>query len=245
MQITDPMSPANRSLLFFVIASCVFHLSTGGADSSPVEDHLVPVHAFFVDTKGPGSEYRNLWQQKLLLTSGDVARYVYLPAPGNTEQVVSIHQRTNSGHGDYWVTVTEPSGALWECIPSGDEKFTGRVPVDPKSISVQRCDAPLPESTALVIHKAWLAMLLQTRDQRSEALSLDGSTEIFSVKGPDGKELQGQVPVGPKKNTAALLDVGNLLADYCKTPEPQRAKVAREIERAASALLSRVSTKQE
>jgi hypothetical protein len=239
MQITDRKSRPSRALLLFVIAGCVFHLSTDRAGAA--EDHLVPVHAFFADTKGSGSEYRKLWQEKLLLTPGDVARYVYLPAPRNTEQVVSIYQRPNSGQGVYWVTVTEPSGSLWECIPSGDEKFTGRVPVDPRSISVRRCDAPLPESTALVVHRVWLAMLLQTRGQRAEALSLDGSTEIFSVKGPHGKELQGQIPVGPKKNALALLDIGNLLAQYCKTPEPQRPKIAGEIERAASDLLGRVT----
>jgi hypothetical protein len=229
--------------LLLAVLFCSVASSTIKADTPP-DDHLVPVRAFFAEAQGVGGAYRKLWQEKLLVTPGELARYVYLPAPGNTEQAVSVYQRTTgtpSSPARYWVTVTEASGALWDCIPSGSEKMTGRKVVDPNSISIQRCDAQLPESTALAVHKVWLKVLLDVQQQSSDAMSLDGSTEIFSATNQDGKELQGQIPVEPKQNMTALLDLANLLADYCHVESTKQPEAAAKIEKGASDLLGRVS----
>jgi hypothetical protein len=223
---------------------CSTAWSTLYADA-PDDDHLVPVRAFFQETKGIGGAYRKLWQEKLLVTSGDVARYVSLPAYVDPERVVSVYKaRGKKSLGlRYWVTVTEPSRALWECVASGDEKLTGRIPIDPASVSVQRCDAPLPESTAMTIRKLWLKMLRDVRGQSSDAMSLDGSTEIFSATSQDGTALQGQIPIEPKEHTAALLDLANQLADYCHAESAKRPEQSRKIEAESLMLLNQISNR--
>jgi hypothetical protein len=119
--------------------------------------------------------------------------------------------------------------------------MTGRKIVDPNSILIKRCDAPLPESAALAVHEVWMKMLLEFREQSSEAMSLDGSTEIFSARDEHGKELQAQIPVEPKANAVALLDLANLLADYCHTDSANRPQMSAKIEKEATSLLSRIS----
>ena len=213
--------------------------------AGPARDHLIPLAEYDIRRAGPGAEYRKLYEKKLFLTPGDIARYVHAPGFSEPEAVVSVYRRSDRESGasaGYWVTTTQASGSLWACVRTGDEKVTGRKPVDARTIRVQSWDAPLPETTGVAIQKLWLTMLQQIRaNPDPDLIGIDSSTEIFSAKAADGRELQGQVPVGPKKNTVALLDIGNLLARYSKIPERQRPKIAREIERAAFDLLGRVT----
>lgn len=197
--------------------------------------------------KGPGAQYRRLLQQKLFVTPGDVARYVYLPPEtGSKEAVVSLYRRNGKQgreSGGYWLTTTQPSARLWSCIPTGDEKFTGTKPVDTRTISVQRCDAPLPASAAIAVRRVWLAMLAQRKPVPTAPSSIGSSTEIFSAVDLSGRLLQGQIPSGAKKNTSALFDLANSLAEYCDLPVSRRPEMARRIEKAATKLLTQVQSK--
>jgi hypothetical protein len=58
------------------------------------------------------------------------------------------------------VTVTQASQRLWNCVERGAQ---GQL--DPNTITVERCDAPVADSTALALQKIWLMMLSQSRPQ--------------------------------------------------------------------------------
>ncbi len=183
-----------------------------------------------------GDAYQKLWRQKLLVTPGEIARTVHLQGNVGVESAMSVYRKPRSNGSDYWVTATQASTPLWACV-APDAKPR----VDPNSIKIVRLDAPLPESTASVVHKVWVAMLLQARKPpKSNVITLDSSTEIFSAVGPNGKLLRGQLQGFGKGNTEALNRLATSLLGYCDTPESQRADAAQRIEKDAEKLLRRL-----
>ena len=93
------------------------------------------------------SELGRLLKKKLYMTGDDVARYVFLTNGNDGDRSVAVYRavgKAGSLQGSYWVTSTEASTALDRCIPyEGQEEPS----VDPKSVLVQRYDAPIPAST--------------------------------------------------------------------------------------------------
>ena len=203
--------------------------------SSLAKDYLVPVEK----AVGSRAAYERLVEQKLLVTPGDVARFVGLPGTVGVETTVSLYRapgKKDSLAGNYWITATQASEQLWNCIAPDAEKK-----IDPKTIRVVRCDAPIAESTALAARNVWLAMLSRSRSRRNvNEIVVDSSREIFSATNSRGRMLQGESSTGPKENTKALLNIALSLLEYCGTPVDQRATVGRNIEKAASNLLARV-----
>jgi hypothetical protein len=190
-------------------------------------DHLVPIKEQF----GSSARYDRLWRQKLLVTSGEVARFVGLPGTSGVETAVSVYRfadRKESLPGNYWVTATQASQRLWDSIDQA------KVKTKAKRISIVRCDAPLTESTALSIHRLWVSMLAQSRPQtnRNEII-LDSSREIFSATDDHNRVLMAQVLSAPGRNTKKLIDIALSLLEYCGVPVEQRALVARKIEKQA------------
>src|SRR5439155_8709440 len=171
------------------------------------DDHLLPIEEYGLAKGHPVSAYRALWQKKLLVTPGNVARFAHIPGFATPETVVCVNQRTgksNGSVGGYWVTRTEASSSLWNCIETGDEKFTKRRITDCRSVRVRRCDAPLPDSTAVIVRKLWLTML---RDARSLSLapgerviSVDSPSEILSAMSPKEKLLEAEAPTFKARN---------------------------------------------
>lgn len=202
------------------------------------DDHLVPVSDFFLDKGSPGAMYRKLWQEKLFITPANVARYVYLPADASVEVAVAVWNETGPSNGNYFVTTTQPSKQLWQCIDTGAQEMVGRKPLNKDSISVIRHEARLPNSTARAIKRVWVAMLLQVRPIPSEPKALDSSTEIFSAPGPHGETLEGQIPTGATHKTIALFNIANMLADYCDSSDDERPTKAAKIEKACLELLN-------
>ena len=205
--------------------------------ATAANDHLIPV----VQYRGLAPLYRKLWKQKLLVTPGEVARYVQLPGSAGREVAVSVYKQRNRKHGlrgDYWATATQPLQKLSDCIPAaGVEK-----PIDPKTVEVRRWEAPLPESTGLAIHRVWLAMLSRVGPEpEPDTISVDSSTEIFFATDENGRVLEAQTPVSPKEDTLALVKIGNLLIDYCSASASERPKLAQNIETEAHNLLNRLS----
>lgn len=213
-----------------VLAVCV-GISLECRASPPDEDHLVPLKEAY----GSSAVYHQVWQRQLLVTPGDVARFVSLPGTSDVETSVSIYRKpgkNNSLPGDYWVAVTQASESLWRAVESK---------IDPTTIRVQRCDAPIPESTAVAVQKAWMAMLTQTRPRQTSGISVDSSQEIFSAAKPDGAILEGESSSVPKQNTKALIDIALSFMEYCDAPVAKRAKIMSNIERTTSNLLARVA----
>src|SRR2546429_9559832 len=86
----------------------------GGAGSS-VADHLVPVEEAN-NTQSPESAYRKLWEQKLLVTPGEIARAVHLPGNVGVETAVSVYREESTKKPSYRVTATQASRPLWDCV---------------------------------------------------------------------------------------------------------------------------------
>jgi hypothetical protein len=178
------------------------------------------------------ADYVALYEKELFVTPGKMARFVQLPGPINQPEISVALDKRSKGSG-YILTATKPTKILAELVPR--EKNV-RLPA--LLVPVVRKDAPIPKSTALAVHKLWLTML--RRRVPPKFVIGEGTTEIFSAVGPDGKRLHAALPPGAGKTTLELAKIGFLLFDYCYDPVSERAKKAREIEKKVSSLQRRV-----
>jgi hypothetical protein len=223
------------TLRSLAIAAALFVFGLSGAYAATSnDDHLLPVEEHGLARDHPSAIYRKLWQRKLLVTPGNVARFAHIPGSNQTEVVVCIN-RSNRVGGAYSITVTEASSSLWGCIRTADEKVT-----DPRSVHIRRCDAPFPDSTAVVIRNLWLAMLKQARPLSERIIAVDSTSEIFSAMNAEGKVLEAEAPPFESKNIDELERIGLLLLDYCDVRLDKRPELSREIEKRAARLLARV-----
>jgi hypothetical protein len=107
--------------------------------------------------------------------------------------------------------------------------------VDPGKITVQRCDAELPENVALSIHRIWLQMLSDVRQERRApgTVYLHGTTEIFTAVDANGQRQTGRRPHEVRKhgNVENFVRVAFLLVKYCDPPPDGRDKVLVDIRR--------------
>lgn len=187
-----------------------------------------------------GADYKKLYQNKLFVTAGDVARFLYLPASISTERTAAVYRapgKVNSLAGGYWVTATEASAQLGPCIPLQGQKER---PVNPDSITVRRNDAPLPASTAEAIHKLWLAMLGRSRARPGKTIRLDSTVLIFSATDPKGVLLRAEADE-VKDDTRDIWIIGESLIEYCRLPKSRRDQFARKLEKDCSRLLKRMT----
>jgi hypothetical protein len=199
-------------------------------EGQPRGDYLMTIDPEYGISLG----YRKIYECKLFVTRGTFARYLFLPGGRGTERSAAIHRatrETNGFPGGYWVTSTIASDRLWDCVP-GTERPIGAV----GAIRVSRADAPLPESTALAVRKAWLACIATARTPPENELRGDSSSQIFSVTQPSGAVLRAETHDFGQKNVR-LLKLGEKLIGYCSVPAPLRVAAAREIEEEAMALL--------
>lgn len=206
--------------------------------SQSTDDHLVPASEYFDPTDKGQTAYWKLLEQKLFVTPADIARFVQFPGATGAETAMAVYQASGKSSG-YRVTITQPSSSLWETVPQPGEQRNAKQ----RPITVERCDAPLPDSAARPIHEVWLTMLRQAKSEpKSESISVDNTIEIFTAVAPDGKTLRGQSPRELVKagNVSALVDLVNSLIHYCDVPESERADMAKQIERDASTLLKRL-----
>jgi hypothetical protein len=204
--------------------------------ASSQDDHLVPM----AKAAESSARYQQLWRQKLLVTSGEVARFVGLPGNSGLETAVSVYRasgKKGSLPGNYWVTATQASQRLWNCVVPGAK---GRI--DANMIRIVRCDAPITESTAIAVHKSWLAMLSHARPQtNSNEILVDSSREIFSAVDDRNRVLEAQLPGAPGKSTMMLINMALSLLEYCGAHSDQRASIAGNIEKQAGILVRRVA----
>jgi hypothetical protein len=189
-----------------------------------------------------GVEPTALYERKLFVTKDDVARYVFLTnANYDGDRSVAVYRarrKEGSFPGDYWVTSTEVSTSLLDCIPTTAEKSP---PVDPRSLVVRRADAPLPKSTAQAVHKLWLAMLKGSPvDEKAIPLA---PTAVISATTAGGVRLKAvTVSVGDNPRfCVALMRFGQSLINYPQLPESKRLEAAREIEKESYRLLKGIT----
>jgi hypothetical protein len=207
------------------------------ASGYAAEDHLVPLEP----ESGLLLKYERLWKKKLLVTPADVARFVFLPGTVQNEGAVSVytdHRRHASG-ANYRLTVTQSNVRLWDCL----SQFGEPPSQDLRSVKIERCDLPLPDSTATALHRVWLTMLTQARPEpKSDAITLDSSSEIYSAVDDNGRILWAKGPSEMKEGMKIydLFAITNQLIDYCNVPESRRASAAADIQKSAERLLAKL-----
>ena len=166
-------------------------------------------------------------ENKLFLTAGDVARYVFLTNRQNDgDRSAAIYRSTREKRSvpeEYWITATVASDSI------GD--------ADSDNITVRRYDAPLPRSTAKAVRQLWLAVLNRTREGNVVICSPTG---IFSTTTANGGYLEA-VTVSLDGNCWELIQLGESLISYAQMPEAKRAVAARKLEKESHRLLSSVT----
>jgi len=184
-----------------------------------------------------GEDATTLYERKLFLTKDDIARYVFLTnANDDGDRAVAVYRapgKEGSLPGGYWVTATAVSTSLIAYLSAVSEK---RPSVDPHSLKVRRADAPIPASTAQIVHELWLTMLDRSRvDERAVPCA---PTAIISATTVHGLRLKAvTVSLGENSPCLALMRLGMSLTNYPDLPAPQRARAAREIERESDRML--------
>jgi hypothetical protein len=202
------------------------------------DDHLEPFVKF--------TEYEKLIQTWLFVTRGELARFFQQPEFDNRpETAISIYRdlrKLNGLPGGYWITSTQPDVSLQKCLHG----YGSKRPINPATIRIHRHDAPLPESTGVVIHRLWLTMLQQAKPVANPEryIRLDSSTEVFIVTNPNGKVLTATDPtpeVPQNAKTLELVRIAFHLLDYPEVKPAARLALAQRIESQATTLLERAS----
>lgn len=213
-------------------------IASGTMRGASSDDHLEPFARF--------TEYEKLVEKWLFVTPGEAARFFQEPEFDNRpETTFSIYRdlRKPKGlPGGYWITSTRPDVSLQKCLHGFDNKH----PINPVTIKIHRYDAPLPESTGVLIHRLWLTILQQAKPAANPEryILLDSSTEVFIVTDPSGKVMTATGPtpdVGSNAKARALVRIAFHLLDYPELKPADRPAFARRIENEAAALLKRVS----
>lgn len=181
-------------------------------------------------------ESTSSYERKLFVTPDEVARYVFLTNrydDGDRSAAV-YHARRKKGSlpGDYWLTATVATDSV-----RGAQR----------NVPVRRYDAPLPATTANVLHDLWLSVLEQSRtDEEAIPIAPTGILYVTTVGGARLKAVTvaGETVLQDENSLCeALINVGESLIKYAKLPASQRVAAARDIEEAGQRLLKRVRTK--
>jgi hypothetical protein len=184
------------------------------------------------------SEDGRLIRKKLFVTRDEVARYVFLTNGRDGDRSVALYRvarKPDSLLGNYWITTTEASTSLLRCIPyEGQEEPSVKL----QDVVVHRYNAPLPASTAQVVHQLWLAML--ERSQPEDEISIS-PTGVFSATNASGTRLRAATSwLGDNSVSLAMMRLGESLINYPQVSTAKRAKLADQIEKESKRLLGRL-----
>jgi len=178
--------------------------------------------------------YRRLYEKKLFVSKGDMARYLFLPGLFGTEKSVAISCSASQNHGGqnlYAVTSTVASERLWNALQEAYRKKTKI-----RAITIVRRTAPLPESTAKAIRRLWGAAIDSAIRPPSDDYRLDSSIQIFSTIDSNGKMTRAET-YGSGVRNRMLIDLGERLITYCSLPVSIREQEALKIEARAKSLV--------
>jgi hypothetical protein len=201
----------------------------------PGADHLVPIQP---DTS---PSYRKLLMSKLAVTPFNCGRAILFP-PFQAEGVTSVYWISENGKRTYYVTSVDAAENLWQRTDAG------RYPEKAESVKIRRCDASIPEKTALLVREVWRGMLTGPQEPKPIQASpntaeVDATTAEFWLEMDNKTSLSGELLFSlsyPGKKTKPLIDVANALYDYCKAAPEKRAQIADKIDQAATALLAQL-----
>jgi hypothetical protein len=177
--------------------------------------------------------YYKILDRKLLKTRADLGRITFRPS-FEGEFAVSVYLRDTHIPR---ITLTEATKSVWSSLTP---KQQGYIPAPglkqvrdtSNQIPIKRIDIDIDRELALAIQKTWQAMLAHNPVADPDAerhISVDGYSAEFSVRMPDGKMIIRETsnPHGPPATD--FVQVGLLLANYCRAPQNERAKRRKEL----------------
>ena len=180
--------------------------------------------------------YYKILDRKLLKTPQDFGRMTFRPS-FEGELAVSVYALKAHSPDVFRVTLTEAGKNIWYCLTPKQQGI--KAPPDygnkydiSNQVSVKRIDVDIDRELALAIQKTWQAMLARDPLPDPDAeryISVDGYSAEFAVRMSNGKMIVRETsnPHGPP--AAEFVQVGLLLADYCRAPEKERAYRRKEL----------------
>ena len=215
----------------FVAAVVLAHTSTT-AQAKPVpqflSEPLVPAKR---------ETYYKILDRKLLKSPAELGRMTFRPS-FEGEVAVSVYARSShTPDAGFRVTLTEVSKSIWYSLTPKQQGINappdyGNKHDTSSQVPVKRIDVNIDRELALAIQKTWQAMLARNPLPDSDAeryISVDGYSAEFSVRMPDGQTIirEASNPHGPPATD--FVQIGLLLADYCRAPEKERPKRRNEL----------------
>ena len=217
-------------LLSIAATILLFAVLVKPAHGSGSDDYLLLIEKD-EEAREPGLTYRRIYEQKLFVTPGDVARYFFSPAFRQPEMAASVYRdpaKAGGLRGGYWITATKASHRIFGAA-------YGTAAYDPRTIGVTRRDAPLPEPIARRVNHVWLEMLSQARPRTRLQLEVDSDIIIFSASTPTGRNLRA-CPYGSERKSERMISLGDQLVEYAAAPVAERPARAKAIEQDLSKL---------
>jgi hypothetical protein len=214
----------------FVTAALTFASPTARAKEVPqfLSEPLIPAKR---------ETYYKILDRKLLTTPGDFGRMIFRPA-FEPEFAVSVYAPKAHATDVFRVTLTEATKSVWSSLTP---KQQGYIPApgtkhnehDTSSeIRVKRIDVDIDRELALAIQKTWQAMLARDPlpDSASERfIGVDSSSAEFAVRMPNHKLIVRETSTAHGPPAADFVQIGLLLADYCRAPEKERSYRRKEL----------------
>jgi hypothetical protein len=221
--------------IYIFVFMCVLVLSAvciKGRTGSETDDHLIPFKPSIYD------ELRPTLYRKLCVTPANHGRMIELPAgPDRAEWAVSIFCEEGSHASDACqVTLTRAMANLDYIMQQRRDNAPLKAV---NEVKVVRKDAPLQKRTAEAVRAAWLRFLRTSKpspNRPNDPIILHGTKTEFWLLFSGGKAIKAETPDKPGSSVVTLVKVGRALAEYCETPEGQRAELQSKIERDARGL---------
>ena|GEM_PF-4422096 len=177
--------------------------------------------------------YYRILDRKLLQTPQDLGRMTMRPS-FEGELAVSVYACSPDA---FRVTVTEAAKNVWYSLTPKQQGINAPPDYGNKrdtsgQIPVKRIDLDIDRELALAIQKTWQAMLARDPLPDPDAeryISVDGYSAEFAVRMPNGRLIVRETtnPHGPP--ATLFVQVGMLLADYCRAPQKERAFRRKEL----------------
>jgi hypothetical protein len=196
-------------------------------------------HLLVFDHNGFDTDLRPIFDEKLLLTPANYGRMIRMHGgPDVGDSAVSVYCETKGAPDTPCrVSLTKAEGNLDYIMAqhrAEDDPFK-----EVRRVKVVLKEAQIPRSTAVAFRDC-LRKLLPVEGDRRSALPEGSDYERveFWLLESDGNLSNGEAPDSRGKRTITLIQIGDLLARYCDVAQPERAAIAKQIEKESVHVLS-------
>jgi hypothetical protein len=275
----NPLLTRKNQLVKSWMLQCILGMvgAYGGCAQAGETFHLVPSAPIYQGYQPPfpeevatGPIYQAIVEEKILNTSGEVARIFEYSSSLYYDLGMSLRRRID---GIYLLSIRQSKRSFWDPanifanrkgINSGnkaDEPFFKGEEFDLKgdidSIKIEQCEFEVPALTAVAVHQLWMALLVRTRNPlKSPELAGDDfqvpdrpifmhpTFTILSAQDETGTVRSGMIPLGSQDRIRIRLHkLINQLLSCCDKPAKKRARRLAAVEVEAKSLTKMVETK--